>query len=359
MQAATNKICIVLPTWVGDACMATPMLRAVRAAYPQAHIVGVMRPVIQDVLEDAWLSGPAWFDDVILINKHRSPHTTTRVGLIGELRKRRLDTAILLTNSLWSAAIAKMAGVNRIVGYNRDARRWFLTDPIAVPRDGKKLRPISPVDYYLQLADWMGCDTTDRRMQLAVGKRDRELANELWYQLGFSPLLPTIVINSGAAKAAARLWPASKVGELSRRIASELGWQVVLHCGPSDREITNSLAEELSHPRIGSMGVATELPIGLSKAVMEQATLVVSTDSGPRHLAVALDRPVVTLFGPTDPNWTITYNSPETTIAENVACRPCFKNTCPLQHHNCMQNLSVARVFDAVAWQAAYRNVAA
>ncbi len=332
--------------------MATPTLRAVRAAYPHAHIIGVMRPVIRDVLDGAWQSDRPWIDETVLLTKKTTPKSVSKVGLISGLRQRHVDATILLTNSLWSAAVAKLAGVKRIVGYDRDARRWFLTDPLAVPRDGKKLRPISPVDYYLQLASWLGCDIGDRSMQLGVSTKDRELANELWRQLGFSELLPTIAINSGSATASARLWPISKVKELSSRIANELGWQVILHCGPGDRDVAMRLADELSHPRIGSMGVASELPIGLSKAVFERSTLIVSTDSGPRHMAIALNRPVVALFGPTDPIWTQTYNWPEWAIAENVACRPCYQTECPLKHHRCMQDLSVARVFEAITSQA-------
>ncbi len=351
MQSSTTErttFCVIMPTWVGDACLATPALRALRHAFPQAQVVGVMRPVVRDVLAGAWGDGPPWIDDYILFNKRPQSGVSSRLGLIGHLRRRKADVIVLLTNSLWSAAVARLAGARRIVGYDRDARGWLLTDRIPVPRDGRSMRPISPIDYYLQLSAWLGADISDRAMQLGVSDFDRQLADELWNQIGFTSDFPTIVINSGAASLVTRLWPLSKVQELARRMASELGWQVLLHCGPAEREEMNQVAVAANDKRIASMGVMPELPIGLSKSVLQRAAAVVSTDSGPRHLAVALNRPVVTLYGPTDPAWTATYNVPELAVAETLDCRPCYKSPCPLVHHRCMQELSVDRVLSAV-----------
>lgn len=342
------RLGIVLPTWVGDACLATPTLRSLRAAFPQAHVVGIMRPVIREVLDSAWGDAPAWLDEHVLFSKRSQPGSVTRWGLIGELRRQRVKLMVLLTNSWWSAAVARFSGAQRIVGYDRDARGWLLTDRLQAPRDGQRWQPISPIDYYLKLADWLGADTSNRAMQLGVTPQDQSLADQLWQQLGFDRQCPTVVINSGAANMATRLWPADKVRTLAQRIAGEIGWQVLLHCGPGEREATNQLARAADDRRIQSMGLAQELPVGLSKGVLQQAACVVSTDSGPRHMAVALNRPVISLFGPTDPSWTRTYNLPESHLEQTLACRPCYKARCPLGHHRCMEEISVDRVLSAI-----------
>lgn len=343
-----NAICIFLPSWVGDACLATPTLRTLRQAFPQCRLIGVMRPVIRDVLDSAWGDELAWLDECLLFHKRAQPGVSSRWGLVSQLRRRRVNVVVLLTNSLWSAAVARLSGAQRIVGYDRDARGWLLSDRLPVPRVGKTPSPISPVDYYLQLAAWLGADTHDRRMQLGVNQRDRQLGDELWSRLGFNASAPTVVINSGSATMATRLWPEAKVRELASRIAKDLGWQVLLHCGPAERASINALAQQANDPKIASLGVMPELPIGLSKCVLQRADVVVSTDSGPRHMAIALNRPVVTLFGPTDPAWTTTYNIPEMVIKENLECRPCYKSPCPLVHHRCMQDISVDRVLAAI-----------
>ncbi len=327
-------LCVVMPTWVGDACMATPTLRALRNAFPKNRIVGVMRPVIREVLEQAWGNDRPWIDEALLFNKKAGPAAGSRWGLVRQIRRSGANVAVLLTNSLWSAAVLRLAGVRRVVGYRRDGRGLLLSDAVEVPRNGKRLQPISPVDYYLKLANWLGCDSHNRAMQLGVTETDEALASELWSQLGFSIAVPTISINSGSANSAARLWPAEQVQELATRLASELGVQVLLHCGPDDREANNCIADNVADPRVASMGIAKQLPIGLSKAVLKRSAAVVSTDSGPRHLAIAFDRPVVSLFGPTTPQWTATYNHPEIIVAE--------------QPPRGLRDIAVDRVFAAV-----------
>jgi heptosyltransferase-2 len=327
-------LCVVMPNWVGDACMATPTLRALRNAFPDNKIVGVMRPVIRDVLEQAWGGERPWIDEALLFNKKASPTAGSRWGLARQIRRSGANVAILLTNSLWSAVVLRLAGVRRVVGYRRDGRGLLLSDAVEVPRDGRRMRPISPVDYYLQLANWLGCDSHNRAMQLGVTETDEKLADGLWSQVGFSAATPTIAINSGAANSAKRLWPAKHVEALATRLATELGTQVLLHCGPADREASNCIAENVADRRVASMGVVEQLPIGLSKAVLKRCVAVVSTDSGPRHLAVAFDRPVVSLFGATTPQWTSTYNHPEFVVSE--------------QSPRGMRDITVDRVFEAV-----------
>lgn len=328
-------ICVMMPTWVGDACMATPTLRAIRQTYASAKITLIARPIIHELLDGSWGSQAPWYDDALLVTKRGNDVAHSRFQLTKVSREKNFDIAILLTNSFWSAAVMRLAGVRRIVGYNRDARGWLLTDPVEVPRNGRKLRPIPAVDYYLQLAEQIGCDTSNRRMQLHVPSAATSLADRLWQTVGFSESIPTLVINSNAATEPSRIWPGNRVADLARRVASEFGWQVLFHCGPQERQLANEISEKLNHPRIASLGMAVELPIGLSKAVLERAALVVSTDSGPRHMAVALDRQVISLFGPTDPRWTTTYNRPEIHMqSENATCS--------------MAEIEVDSVFEAV-----------
>ena len=140
----------------------------------------------------------------------------------------------------------------------------------------------------------------------------------------------------------------AKVRELARRLANEHACQVLLHCGPAERELANRVVDEVNHPAVASMGRALELPIGLTKAVLARAYAVVSTDSGPRHVAVALNRPVISLFGPTDPHGTRTYNMTETILAADLPCRPCYSKLCPLKHGQCMELLEVNSVIQAI-----------
>jgi heptosyltransferase-2 len=342
------NICVFLPNWVGDVCMATPTLRAIRNGFPDARIVGIGRPVIRDLLHGTYDAG-GWFNDIIVFSKGGKSPGHSRIDLVRHLRKTRIDVAVLLTNSLWTAGAMKLAGARRIVGFDRDARGWLLSDRIGVPQSRQPgNQPVSTIDYYLELAAWLGCDTSDRTMHLPVSTTEEQWAEVLWQLVGFTRATPTVVINNGAATEPTRIWPHEKVHQLALKIADELGWQVLLHCGPKDRDYANRAAAEANHPRIASMGIVPDLPIGLSKSVLARAELVISTDSGPRHMAVALNRRVLALFGPTVPALTTTYNLPEIKISESLACRPCDRSPCPLKHHRCMRDIGVDRVMAAV-----------
>lgn len=320
-----------------------------------------MSPVVRQVIEGAWGENQPWFDEYIVFRKgrskltkdHRAQGITSRRGLIAKLRKLRVDMALLTTNSWWTAAVCRLGRARKVVGYDRDARGFMLHDRIPVPREanGNAYAPISAVDYYLELAHWIGCDTEGtnaRSMQLSASEDDLRLADQMWREVGFHDDVPTVVVNSNSAKDSARVWPESHVIELSRRLAERQGVQVLLHCGPGERESANRIAETVGLGNVASMGHTEDLPISLSRGVLKRAAVVVSTDSGARHMAVALDRPVVSLFGPTSPKWTRTYNVREVELAENLDCRPCYEAECPLKHHGCMQNLSVTRVMSAV-----------
>ena len=95
------------------------------------------------------------------------------------------------------------------------------------------------------------------------------------------------------------------------------------------------------------MGRFDDLPLGLSKALIERSRLVVSTDSGPRHIAVAMNKPVVSLFGSIDPGLTRSYNIPETILTMGLACQPCGSYNCRFKHADCMSRLDAARVVRA------------
>ncbi len=314
-----QKIGVFMPTWLGDSCMATPTLRAIGRAFPEASIVAICRPVVASLLADLKdQAGRCLVSETVLFNKSSS---FSRFQLATQIRRCRLSSIILLPNSWWTAAVSRLAGVKTIVGYNRDARGWLLTNAVPLPKAmndqarGEKVAngkmPISPVDYYLRLAEWLGCDVADKKMSLGLSEADRCSASELWAELHWSEGTPTLVINNNAATEVNRMWPADRVLGLAKYVAETHKWQVLLHCGPSEMDAANAIAERACNPLIGSMAVAGSLPIGLTKAVMHAASAVVSTDSGPRHIAVAMNRPVVSLFAAIDPAWTTTYNIPE------------------------------------------------
>ncbi len=338
------KLAVLLPNWVGDACMATPTLRALRLGIPNLQeFCWIGRPGPLMVLD-----GLNWADSTIAYKARAGGKDPMgRRSLIRELRRRRFDAIVLLTNSLSTAAMAWLGGVSRRVGYNRDGRGLLLTDRIPVASTSLDARRDPCIDTYLRLAQALGCSTSDRRMQLATTALDRSMADELWASLKFHADRRTVLLNTGAAIAQTKRWPIQHAVTAARMLSREHGCQVLVHCGPAERDIANAIEQQADDPRIRSMGHTPALPLGLSKAAIERSDVVISTDSGPRHMAVAFDKPTVSLFGSIAPTLTQTYNQPEHIVTLGLSCQPCGSYTCPLKHTRCMNDLDPQRVVRA------------
>ena len=174
-------------------------------------------------------------------------------------------------------------------------------------------------------------------------------ADAVWQRLQLPSGDRVVVLNSGGAYGAAKQWPAEHFAELARRIVKGGELSVLVNCGPAERVIAREIAANANDPRVVSLADVEQLPVGLTKACLRRSRLLVTTDSGPRFFGIAFGRPVVTIFGPTDPIRTETYYDAETCVSLSLDCQPCMARTCPLVHHRCMRELSVDVVYEAVA----------
>ena len=144
---------------------------------------------------------------------------------------------------------------------------------------------------------------------------------------------------------AAKHWPASSFAELARLLRDERGSQVLVLCGPKERELARAIVQQAGSPAIASLAEG-DVSLGLTKACIRRSSLLVTTDSGPRHFATSFDRPVVTLFGPTHIAWTETFHPLGVNLQKQVACGPCQQRLCPLDHR-CMTLLTPCEVLEA------------
>jgi heptosyltransferase-2 len=336
------KIAIFCPNMVGDTVMATPTFRALRSRFPEARLSAVIRPGVAPVLD-----GTPWFDDVIFAH-HRSKSSNERtLRVVVHLRKARYDVAVLLPNSFRSALTAWLAGIPRRVGYLRYGRGFLLTDFLRPTYDdsGKRL-PVPTVEYYLALARLLGCRGGSVNLELATTAAEEAAADRAWSKLGLPADGPVVCLNTGGAFGPAKSWPVESFAILARRLADEAAAAVLVLCGPAEREAARGIVQAAGHPRV--VTVADEpLSLGLTKACVRRAALLVTTDSGPRHFAAAFGTPVVTLFGPTHIAWTRTYHPHALHLMHPVPCGPCQKHVCPEGHHRCMRELAPDPVYDA------------
>lgn len=339
------RVAIFLPNWIGDVAMATPTLRALRRWFgPGATLLGIAKPYVAEVL-----AGTPWLDDQWLYDRHSRNPAQRGWALVRHLRAFRPDVALLLTSSLRAALAAWLSGARERVGYARNGRRLLLTRALATARDGARRTPVSAVDAYLALAYALGAPTASRRLELATTARDELAADQAWQVLGLPPADGVVAMHAGGGwggTGSAKAWPVESFAELARKLSDERGLGTLVLCGPNERDTAAAIARLADRPNVQSLA---ELPggIGLSKACVRRARLMVTTDSGPRHFAAAFETPVVTLFGPTDPRWSHNYQADASDVQHRVPCSPCQKAVCPLGHHQCMRDLRVETVLRA------------
>jgi len=337
------KIALFLPNWIGDAVMATPALRALRAKFQDAEIVGVLRPPIGDAL-----AGLDYCDRFLEHQPHGTAADARGWRFVRRLKSEQFDLAVLFPNSLRSAVVARLARIKRRVGFARDGRRFLLSDALE-PKPRAVPNPV--LDEYLRLAGHLGCDVSNRATHVAVLPEDeRELAR-FWKQHPADfPTRGVFCLNPGGAFGAAKHWPTENFADLARSIVDHLGRTVLVLCGPAEREEARNIVHLASRERVVSLA-DFRTSIGLTKAAIRSAEMLVTTDSGPRHFAQPFGVPVVTIFGPTRQKWSDTNDAHAVHLQIQVECGPCQRRTCPLGHHRCMQDLSSEWAFDAVIAQ--------
>lgn len=336
------NIAVFLPNWIGDVVMATPALRALHDAYPGARFVGVCRPYVAGVLE-----GSGWLDGTLFLEA-RGPWAHRWPAVAWKLRQARCDLAMLFPNSFRSAWVAWLGGARRRVGFDRYARGRLLTDRLQPQRDQQgRLLPFPIINDYNRLAVAAGCAHPGYRMALYTTVADERAADHVWDKFNLGRHEEVVCLNPGAAFGAAKYWDVENFAALARELGDNRGSGVLLLCGPKERDLARKIACLAARPTVHALADEA-LSVGLTKALIRRASLLVTTDSGPRHFAAAFDRPVITLFGPTHIAWTETYYPKAVHLQKQVTCGPCQLRVCPLDHR-CMKDLTTREVFAAVS----------
>ena len=344
------RILIIQPSWVGDAVMATPTLRAVRELYPNAHIAYLTRRYVKDLF-----SGMPWVDQVLTYRTGKTKAKTRKniFELAARLHAGKFDLAILLPNSFKTALVCKMAKIPRIFGYERDGRGFLLTDRLIPIKDKGKFVPSPIIHAYMGLARYLGSPSRDLKMELFVTDSDKRDAQAVLHKAGLDQSIerpaasgkpPLILLNPGAQYGAAKLWKADYFAELADRFITEAGATVIISATPKERQIVQTILSHMKQKAYDISGLG--MTLGSLKEIVRRCDLMVTNDTGPRHIAAAFDVPVVTVFGPTHPEWTEIYYAKERQVAVKVFCGPCQKKICPLDHR-CITLVTPAMVWDA------------
>lgn len=286
---AWRRLAILAPNWIGDAVMAEPAMRALRATHPSLELVAFGRAAPLS----AWSGHPAFGELVITDDRGwRGPWSVGR-----RVAATKPDAVLLLRGSFRAALVARASGSPVRIGVDRDARRALLTHPIPRPdRDG---RPRPTLDLYAALVGTLGVTVPTGPPRIHPPAAALERAASMLDDLP----RPIVGLVPGGSKLPKR-WPPERFAEVVERCADRIG-AAVLFGSPDEREVLDAVvAARRRGPAIVDLS-RRGLDLSMLPAAIGACDAIVTNDTGPRHLAIARDIPTVSLFGPTDHRWTI------------------------------------------------------
>jgi len=289
-----------MPTWLGDIVMATPALVRLRDALPEARLTAITPPGM-----DVVLRGLPAIDEVVAVDGKglAGPWRTAAA-----IRAASRTAVLLLPNSFRSALAGRLAGSRVRVGSDRDGRGILLTHRVAAATSAGTMPTPTVVQYDRVVARAIGRDPVDPdapgparlalRPRLVAGPEDRE---EACRHLGDARDAPLLVLVPGGNRAAKR-WPGERFAATARILRRDLGLTPVITGSPGERALCRELAAAIGPPVVDLAAAGASL--AAVKGVIAAARLLVTNDTGPRHLAAGLGTPCIALFGPTDARWT-------------------------------------------------------
>lgn len=350
--AARNVLCVRLDS-LGDVLMCTPAMRAVgrtpapdNGAAPRARRVTLLTspggaaaaPFIAEI--DAVIAYAApWM-------KSSAAHPAAiDQGLIGTLRERAFDAAVIFTSysqsALPAALLCHLAGIPLRLAHCRENPYQMLSDWIAEPEPQNLNR--HEVQRQLDLVAGVGWRTADTRLSFAVPRDDLAWMRERLGAIGIDPGRPWIMLHPGAS-AASRRYPAALWGQTISRLAQQPGRQMILTGGADEAPLIDAIR---ACGGAAAHSLAGQLSLGQLGAAIALASVVATNNTGPAHIAAALGTPLVDLYALTNPQHT-PWQVEHRLLFHDVPCRFCHQSVCPQGHHACLSKVEPERVARAV-----------
>jgi len=333
-----RKYLVVGPSWIGDMIMANALFRLLKSQYPDCVI---------DVLAPAW-SHPVLArmsevrQSIVMPVGHGVLNLKMRYLIGRELRNQKYDQAILLPNTFKSALIPWFARIPLRTGWRGEWRYGLINDMRILD---KKRYPLM-VQRYLALGESMGSESIDFKNQstliplIQVDPEARKIAVAKYF---ISTEKPLLILCPGAQYGNSKRWPETYFAKVAEYFLNK-NWQVGLLGGKSESELVEKINQSLTQPAID----LTKTSLSEAIDLMSLANVVVSNDSGLMHMACALDRKIIAIYGSSSPDFTPPLSQKAVIFSKSLPCKPCFKRECPLKHLNCLKMISPEEVMQKI-----------
>ena len=340
------RVLIVRTDRIGDVILSTPVIRALRAARPDAHLAMMVRPAHRELVE-----GNPDLNEIILYDKDGAEKSWAgSLRFAAGLRARKFDTAIVLHSTNRVVLISWLAGIPRRIGYARRLS-WLLTDAVPYVKPAGDRHEL---EYNLDLLKPLGIESKERALFVPTTREQETKVAAFLREQGINGDSLLIALHPGASCPSKR-WPAERFAAVADRLIEQHGVRIVVVTGPEEAATGEKVIRAMRHPAIPAFG---KLSLGELACLFKKTRCLVSNDSGPVHLACAVGTPVVSIFGrwggglsptrwgPTGPNSMVLHH--------DVGCRPCLAHRCPIGFV-CLESISVEEVEAAVAHVASLR----
>ncbi len=321
-----------------------PFLEVVKEKFPQARIDWLVEEASSQILK----GHPAV--DRIIVSRRKSWQKALFKGagcfsafreatqLLKDLRERRYDVVVDLQGLFKSGIMVGLSRGKRKIGMT-GAREcgWLFYKERPVPVDYEQ----HAVDRYLQVAEYLGCNIASWNAPVPVSNADKIKINKLIHRSspGTNPL---IAINP-MARWKTKLWQTESFAALADRLCDELSCQIVFTGSMEDKAIIEAISKMMKANPVNLAGKTSLKELACLYSVCDA---LVTTDTGPMHIAVAMGCRVIALFGPTDPLRTGPYGQEHEVVLSDIECRPCFKKKC--EQMTCMKQISVEQCFETI-----------
>jgi heptosyltransferase II len=335
-----ERVLVKEVNWLGDIVMSLPALHAVREAFPKARLSVLIKKELASFFE-----GAAWIDEIIPygLRKGFFGGLSDRRRIIGELKKRRFDLAVLLPNSFDSAVWPVLARIPYRAGFARDARGLLLSHKT---RPTREILEVHQVHYYLHmLRETIGLSGSPDKFVPDIGDAARKKMHAFLHARRKRPNGPLIAMAVAAAYGPAKEWQPESYAALIDLLAEKHGAECVLVGAPNERRKSDEVA---ARTKSGALVAAGETSVGEALAMLSLCDGFAGNDSGSMHVSGALGKPTVGIFGSTRADRTGPLGARTKILYKQIACSPCLARTCKFGHYDCLKQIRPEEVMHAL-----------